>query len=98
MRESTEKLNTGGKPMQGIGGRVAVNQSMALYDTMPADLRKIIQNMPLNCHITEQALDYPPNDIESLLETLCAESTAATYGPDHPQAHRYTPIRAQKVY
>ena len=94
-----EDLNLGGVQMKDIGDTpIHAYAAIFEYDTYPPALRKVMQDMPLNCHVTTEGLECAPFEIEDLLHELCAESTMDTYGPSHPQAKRYTPLRRQKVY
>lgn len=59
---------------------------MEHYDTLPLEVRRVLQNSPYNLNIKEGAKDTTPESLDRFIRNLVPREVTRVYGSSHPQA------------
>ena len=59
-------------------------ESMAIYDSLPPHIRKILQDAPYSMTARPVALNASEKTIRATLTRIARESARATYGDNYP--------------
>jgi hypothetical protein len=85
-------INCNGEINVGVCQR-SIQDAMELYDNLPAEYRKLLQDAPFNLIIADIAPIVAAGgtiaDVADAFDRIKFESTYLTYGPTHPDVSEY---------
>ena len=88
----TRVSNRGVVPETVPVSKLSLSESMEAYDSLPAEICKLLQDAPFNCNIKVLKETTTIEDLKERMRKFQREVTLASYGPDHPSLVRPSKI------